>query len=200
LDVEDIEALWKAKVDPATLSIMGDGGGMTLRERFRRTMQYQKVDRVPFFEFGYWEETLSIWHEQGLPKEIDNEWRAYEYFGIENWHTAPINVGMSHGFEGRIIEETEDRIIAVDGNKCTYETNKKGHKSIPHYIDLPGQLGRARRALQPARLSAVSADRFHDRHAQELDRLPEHRDDVLRRPRAPRGDHREALRARVRDA
>lgn len=135
MDVEDIEALWKAKVDPATLSIMGDGAGMTLRERFRRTMQYQKVDRVPFFEFGYWEETLTGWHEQGLPREVDCEWRAYEYFGIENWHTAPINVGMSHGFEGRIIEETEDRIIAVDGSKCTYETNKKGHKSIPHYID-----------------------------------------------------------------
>jgi uroporphyrinogen decarboxylase len=130
-----MEALQKAQVDPESLSVEGTDERMTLQDRFRRVMQYRKVDRIPFFEFGYWEETLGEWHEQGLPPDVTSEWRAYQYFGIENWHTAPIDTGMRPGFEGRIIEETEDRIVAVDGQRCTYEINKKGHKSIPHYLD-----------------------------------------------------------------
>lgn len=135
LDADEIEAAQRATVDPKTITVAHSAGEMTLRERFRRVMQYQKVDRIPFFEFGYWAETLPAWHEQGLPREIDNEWRAYQYFGIENYHVAPINIGMVPGFEGRIIEETPDRVVAVDGNRATYEINKVGHQSIPHYIE-----------------------------------------------------------------
>ena len=39
---------------------------MNQRERFLRTFSFQKVDRVPDFEFGYWDETLLLWHKQGL--------------------------------------------------------------------------------------------------------------------------------------
>lgn len=52
-------------------------GKLTNRERFRRVMHYQNVDRIPNFEFGYWNETLPTWHSQGLPKDIDNEEKAY---------------------------------------------------------------------------------------------------------------------------
>ncbi|RMD75107.1 MAG: hypothetical protein D6820_15345 [Lentisphaerae bacterium] len=110
--------------------------GPTLRERWRRTMYFQRVDRIPNFEFGYWEETLKEWHKQGLPEEIDNEARAYAYFGIENWRTAPINVmGLKPAFDYEVIEEDDEYITYRDGNGCVAKINKKGHKSIPHYLD-----------------------------------------------------------------
>jgi len=135
MNLEEIEAKARESVDPSTLSTRSAASGMTLRERFRRVMQYQTVDRIPDFEFGYWDETLPLWHEQGLPREINNEGKAYDYFGIENWGVAPIDLGLRPGFPGALIEETDEYIIAVDGNKATYHINKKGFKSIPHYID-----------------------------------------------------------------
>ena len=45
---------------------------MTPRERWIRTMRFQSVDHVPDEEFGYWDNTFTIWHSQGLPKEINN--------------------------------------------------------------------------------------------------------------------------------
>ncbi len=126
----------EAKIDPNSLTVSGGDDGMTLRERFRRVMQYQNVDRLPFFEFGYWTECFATWHAQGLPEEVDCEWKAYEYFGIENWHTAPVNVGgLIPGFPHQVIEETEDRVIAINSERATYEINKVGHQSIPHYLD-----------------------------------------------------------------
>ncbi len=42
---------------------------MNSRERFRRTMQYDRPDRVPYFEEGIRKEVLSAWRKQGLPSE-----------------------------------------------------------------------------------------------------------------------------------
>ncbi len=89
--------------------------GQTLRERFRRTMHYERPDRLPNFEFGYWAETLPAWHEQGLPREIDNERKAYEYFAIENRRGSPVNVGLKGPFrEVELVEETDDYKIVRD--------------------------------------------------------------------------------------
>ncbi len=112
-------------------------GRMTLRDRFRRTMFFQKVDRIPNFEFGYWQETLPNWHEQGLPKEIDDEGKAYEYFGIEGWHTIGGNLGLLPDFKRETIREDDEHLVyrECDGTIC--EINKKGYKSIPHYLEFP---------------------------------------------------------------
>jgi hypothetical protein len=42
---------------------------MNSRERFRRTLQYGKPDRVPYFEEGIREEVLRAWMKQGLSSE-----------------------------------------------------------------------------------------------------------------------------------
>jgi hypothetical protein len=36
-------------------------GELTTRERFRRTMHYQAVDRIPHMEFGYWDSLKERW-------------------------------------------------------------------------------------------------------------------------------------------
>lgn len=44
---------------------------MNSRERFRRTMQYGKPDRVPYFEEGIRNEVLRAWKKQGLSSEAE---------------------------------------------------------------------------------------------------------------------------------
>ncbi|HOX38499.1 MAG TPA: uroporphyrinogen decarboxylase family protein [Candidatus Brocadiia bacterium] len=111
---------------------------MTLRERFRRTMFYQKPDYLPNYEFGYWAETLPLWHEQGLPKEINDEGKAYDYFGIEAHAGAPVNNGSIAGFEHKVLEDTDEYTIYIDGGTgSTAKINKKGYRSIPHFIGFP---------------------------------------------------------------
>lgn len=108
---------------------------MTLRERFQRTMHYQTVDRIPFFEFGYWAETLPNWHAQGLPPEVDDEAKAYEYFGIENWGGFGLNIGLLPGFEHEIVEETDEYVTFRDGNRTLMREAKGVIKTIPHYLE-----------------------------------------------------------------
>jgi uroporphyrinogen decarboxylase len=44
---------------------------MNSRERFRKTMQYGRPDRVPYFEEGIREEVLRAWRKQGLSSETE---------------------------------------------------------------------------------------------------------------------------------
>ncbi len=112
--------------------------GMTLRERFLRTMHYQEVDKIPNFEFGYWKMTLIKWREQGgLPEWVVNEKTAYEYFGIENYYTAPVNPRLRGICEWQILEETETTKTFIDNMGVKQQNVAEGDMSIPHYLDYP---------------------------------------------------------------
>ncbi len=112
------------------------GGPLSVRERFRRTLEYQKVDRIPFFEFGYWDTTLPRWHTEGLPREVDNEAKAYAYFGIENWGGIPANVALTGSpYPAETLEETDDYVITRDGTGCVAKQNKTRTHTIPHFIE-----------------------------------------------------------------
>jgi len=132
---------------------------MTLRERWLGQMQYERVDRIPNFEFGYWDETLTRWHTEGLPEEVDTEAKAYAYFGIENWGSAGINVDLCPAFEPHIIEETEDYVVLTDGEGTTYQQNKRAIRTIPHYLDY-GLKTREDWERYKARLDPMHPDRY----------------------------------------
>jgi hypothetical protein len=108
---------------------------MTLRERFNRVLHYQTVDRIPFFEFGYWAETLPNWHQQGLPPEIDDEGKAYEFFGIENWAGFPVNVNLLPAFDYEVLEEDDEYITYRNGERAVMKERKGVIHTIPHYIE-----------------------------------------------------------------
>ncbi|MFW5857037.1 MAG: hypothetical protein ACOCX4_04085 [Planctomycetota bacterium] len=137
MDAEEIQEAIETGVDNADVVAGGlkQDGEFTLRERFRRVMFYQKVDRMPNFEFGYWQETLPAWRRQGLPETITNQQEAYRFFGIENWATAWCNVMMLPGFEPVTVEETAEYRTYRDNENVTAQINLQGHQSIPHYID-----------------------------------------------------------------
>ena len=63
---------------------------MNNRDRFYATMHYQPRDRAPIIDFGFWEETLPVWYEQGLPREI--------YFNGDSCNHEPF-FGMDFGLD-----------------------------------------------------------------------------------------------------
>jgi uroporphyrinogen decarboxylase len=55
---------------------------MNPRQRFLATMRYQRRDRVPICDFSFWDETLELWYEQGLPRWVTRA-NADDYFGMD---------------------------------------------------------------------------------------------------------------------
>lgn len=111
--------------------------GYSHRERYRRTMHFQSVDRVPNHEFGYWNETLDRWHDEGLPREIDSNQKADVFFGFDPTAGIPIDLGLRPGFQHEELEVTDRYKIVRDGGgiKCMIYTD--GSSSIPHYLEFP---------------------------------------------------------------
>ncbi len=108
---------------------------MTHRERWLRVMRFQTVDHVPDEEFGYWESTLALWHEQGLPREIDTLPKADVYFGFAPRAQVPVNQGLLPAFERRVLEDRGDHVLIRDEQGATCEIHSSGRESIPHFVD-----------------------------------------------------------------
>jgi uroporphyrinogen decarboxylase len=159
---EEFRELTKTNPTDAGPAPATAAAGETLRSRYRKAMYFQRTDRLPNFEFGYWDETLSGWREQGLPDWVTDEASAYRYFGIENWMWAPINVmGLVPGYQRMVISEDDEYITyrGVEGEVA--RINKIGHKSIPHFQSFPvrdrASWEEFRQHLQPSE-SRVPAD------------------------------------------
>jgi hypothetical protein len=114
------------------------GFTMNDRERFLATMHYQPRDRAPICDFGFWDQTITAWHEQGLPRTIapDNAGAAAsEYFGMDRYHGGPsANTGLYPPFESRVVEDLGDEEIVIDHFGVTLRRGKT-HISIPMYLD-----------------------------------------------------------------
>ncbi|MDO8683075.1 MAG: uroporphyrinogen decarboxylase family protein [Armatimonadota bacterium] len=110
---------------------------MTHKERFLRTMRFQPVDHVPDEEFGYWTETLTEWHKQGLPEFVDNLSKADEYFGFAPKWYFPINLGIIPGFQYQVLEEDDRHRIIIDESGIKCMVNKDGASTIPKHLKFP---------------------------------------------------------------
>jgi len=112
---------------------------LTHRERFRRVMHFQTVDRIPHWEFGYLRHTVDRWHKEGLPAQYDDDGAIERYFGVDPSTGVPISTGLNPGFEGsvQILEEKEDSRIEKHPDGTIQEVKTKGISTIPHYIKFP---------------------------------------------------------------
>lgn len=113
------------------------GETLTPRERWRRVFHYEPVDHIPDEEFGYWAETYSVWHQQGLPEWVDSEGKANRFFGFSPRAGVPVNLGLIPPFEAKVLEETERYRIVIDGAGVKSIVHKDGRSSIPHYLEFP---------------------------------------------------------------
>lgn len=114
-------------------------GRMTHRERFRRVMHFQSVDRVPHWEFGYLAETVQRWHAEGLPRRYNDDWSIERHFGVDPVAHVPFRDGPIppfHGEEEVLGEREASRVVRLpDGT--VQEVQKGDLKTIPHYIKFP---------------------------------------------------------------
>ena len=112
---------------------------MTHRERFRRVMHFQSVDRVPHWEFGYLAETIQRWHREGLPPEYNGHASIEHYFGVDPRAGVPVHMGLEPPFGGEteVVEERELSRVCKSPDGTIYEERTTGTKTIPHYIKMP---------------------------------------------------------------
>ncbi len=87
---------------------------MTNRERFRRVLSFQPVDRLPIIEWaGWWDKTIQRWRREGLPAELTSAFDIRRHLGLDDvqqcWIPA-IGPGApapaAHG-AGLMADETE---------------------------------------------------------------------------------------------
>lgn len=88
MDERELQHLLELKKQGKNFPKINNAGTMTGRERWVRCMHFQSVDRIPNEEFGYWDDTFVAWHQQGLPKFVDNNDKADVYFGFDRRDTA----------------------------------------------------------------------------------------------------------------
>jgi len=137
MDEQELQHLLKLKQQGKNFPGRHNPGVMTEQERWVRCMHFQSVDRVPNEEFGYWDDTFIAWHQQGLPKFIDNNDKADIYFGFDRRDTAPVQVGLYPGFEYQVLEEDEQYKIVIDAEGVKSRIMKSGDSSIPQYLEFP---------------------------------------------------------------
>ena len=107
------------------------------RERFRRLMHFQTVDRGIHHEFGYLKETIDRWHQEGLPADLTSNPEIEGSFGCDPVRTVPVNIALQPGFETEIIEEKQDSVIKRRADGAIVEEQKSTQTTIPHYIKFP---------------------------------------------------------------
>ncbi len=106
---------------------------VTHRERFVNTMHYRPVDRIPIWDFGFWEQTLVAWRKQGMPEAMSPD----EFFGMDKqWAGVPVNLGMIPPFEEVIYEQDEETQLVRDSAGVLCRRSRKG-TSIPTFIEFP---------------------------------------------------------------
>jgi uroporphyrinogen-III decarboxylase len=109
---------------------------MTTRERLIAVFAGRKPDRLPNVEFGYWEETLGLWHQAGLPRHIQTDAALEEYLNLDGltiFSEVPVRNGLHPQFERKVIDDDGVRRIIQDeeGNICEI---RPGHSTMPRYI------------------------------------------------------------------
>jgi uroporphyrinogen decarboxylase len=147
---------------------------MTTRERVLAVFNGRRPDRLPNVEFGYWEETISLWHREGLPADVRSDAALEHYLGLEGvtvFSELPVKNGLFPQFDRKVLSEEEGRQIIQDeeGNICEVWP---GHSTMPRYIQFGLRTREDWDRLKGERLDPDAPGRIGDlqatvRHARE---------------------------------
>lgn len=133
---------------------------MNSRERFLACMHFERVDRAPDWEMGYWAGTQERWYEEGLPRHADAPtglgwgaglkgegfpWRRIEprdcsvhsFFGLDKGiEKIDGEWGVWPHFDLEVLWEDEERVKRRDKDG-TVVMVRKDSASLPHVLDWP---------------------------------------------------------------
>ena len=118
---------------------------MTFRENVHAILHYEDYDRMPLVSFGYWNETVDKWADEGhITREEaesyirtgDNGWgdrRIMGRLGFDfNWNSCVgSNVLLDPPFEAAVLEERPDGSRIVRDSLGLLVCDKPGVASIP---------------------------------------------------------------------
>ncbi len=97
-------------------------------------MHYLPRDRSPICDFGFWEETLVLWHDQGLPRAVTGPATSDAYFGmdagLDRMGSTGVSVGLVPLFEEKVVEDRGDSEVVQQDNGVLV-LRKKSMSSVP---------------------------------------------------------------------
>ncbi len=109
---------------------------MNDRQRFCATMHSQPRNRAPICDFGFWPETIDLWHRQGLPTWVTGGHDISKtdlYFGMDRYTGGPIvHCCLLPPFESKVIEDRGDHELIQQPDGVTV-LRKKFMGSIPQH-------------------------------------------------------------------
>jgi len=105
---------------------------MNNRERFLKTMHFEKVDHPPFFMDGPWPDTYERWYKEGYPKGVD----LADFLGVESLKMKHLGIDtfLIPPMEEKI-EYEDDKIIIKTDHFGVKEKRFKDHTSMPEWLD-----------------------------------------------------------------
>lgn len=103
---------------------------LTSYERIFNILKRRPVDRIGVFE-QFWSDTYQTWQSQGFIQP--DEWME-DHFGHDMQIVWPFNLVAALDFAPRIVEETNETILLLDGNGALYRRHKM-HETTPEHVD-----------------------------------------------------------------
>jgi uroporphyrinogen decarboxylase len=119
---------------------------MNNRERISAILHFQPYDHLPVVHFGYWNETLDKWAEQGhITPEQARTWGDGNLvdqaignklgFDLNYYTTLAPNAALLPAFERQVIEELPDGSKKILDPEGAVELFREGAGSIPARVD-----------------------------------------------------------------
>jgi uroporphyrinogen decarboxylase len=115
---------------------------LTPRELFHRVMTFSAPGTTLATLGGIWQSTRDRWIAEGMPAELTDIQKMWDYFGLDPhlWAQPEVELLVYPRFERRVLAETEDKVTYVNdmGVTCT-EFRTDAYKSMPHFEAFPIQ-------------------------------------------------------------
>ena len=106
---------------------------MTPRERFLRTMAFEPVDRIPYWEFGVLPGTMDRWYGEGFPRDTS----IRDHFGLDPREGVGVNFSMCPTFEPEVLEEQGEYQVYRDILGNVQRHFKDGRAGMPEFLAHP---------------------------------------------------------------
>jgi len=120
---------------------------MNSKQRFLHTLRYEPVDRCPASLAEPWPDTLTRWHGEGLPAEVQD---VHAFLGVAGYGYGTTNItpmaGLFPPFAPRVVAEDAEFITRIDGYGRTVR-DFKTHTSFPEWLNFPVKDGEDLRRL-----------------------------------------------------
>jgi len=121
---------------------------MNAKERFFACMQYQPVDRAPFWAWGGWPETLERWRSEGYDPAVFNpELAADQREAYSGWFFP------NPPFEHKVVEEDAEHVLYINHEGILMrEMKRHSMSSMPQFVKFPVQTRAEFRAFWKERM------------------------------------------------